>query len=317
MRFFPGLIARNWQLKLSAFAMAVLLWTVPELGEEGRQVMEDVPVRVQLNDPQWAVAQEPIPSTVRVTLKGPTRDLLALGMNRPSIVIPVDRVESPDTAILLRFPWVRIPVGENVVVEELDPSVVNLSFEDIAVGAVSLHPRFQGELPSGLSLARAPEVTPSLTRVSGPRSRVESLDNLTLRPLDLSRVEASGSYTRPVDTVGMSELTFAPQEATIRLLVEETVERTIDTVPLDVPVLPQDPQVLARPPSATVFLTGARSLVEEVDYTVIRVTFSRMAASSLSPGEQVRVTLSVEGVPPLVEARVEPEWVLLRRPTGQ
>lgn len=317
MRFFPGFIVRNWQLKLLAFAMAVLLWTVPELGEEARQVLEDVPVRVQLNDPQWAVASGPLPSTVRVTLTGPTRDLLALGMNRPSIVIPVDRVDSPDTTILLRFPWVRMPVGENLVVEELNPSVVNLSFEDIAVGAVPLLPRFRGELPTGLSLARVPELTPSLTRVSGPRSRVESLESLSLRPLDLSRVEASGSFSRPVDTVGMSGLTFAPQEATVRLFVEEATERTLDSIPLDVPALPQDPQILARPLSATVRLTGARSLVEGVDSIAIRVTFSRAVAFSLSPGEQVRVSLSVEGVPPLVEARVEPEWVLLRRPTVQ
>lgn len=317
MQVFPAVIRRNWQLKLSAIAMAALLWTVPELGKESRQVLEAVPVRVQLNDPQWALVQDPTPATVRVTLTGPTRDLVALGMDRPSIVVPIDRVASPDTTVVLRFPWVRMSVADNVVVEELVPSVVNLTFEAIAVGAVPLVPRFRGALPSGLSLARPPEVTPSLTRVSGPRSRVEGLESLDLQPLDLSRVESSGSYSVGVDTVGMMGLAFAPHRASIRLEVEETLERILDSVPLELPPLPEDPQVLARPPFATVILTGARSLVESVDPGRVRLTFSRSVATSLSPGEQARASLSVEGVGDLIRTRVEPEWVLLRRPAGQ
>ena len=317
MSLFPGLITRNWQLKASAFGLAVLLWTVPELGEESRQVMENVPVRVQLNDPQWALVEAPLPEVVRVTLTGPTRDLLALGLDRPSIVIPVDQVSSPDTAVLLRFPWVRMSVGENVKVEELNPSVVNLSFEAIAVAGVPLVPRFQGELPEDLSLAMTPEVTPALTRVSGPRSRVESLESLDLQPLNLSRVAASGSFSRSVDTVGLGGLTFAPQEALVSMVVEERVQRTVEEVPIQIPSTLGGLQVLTRPASASVVLTGARSLVEGVDTTGIRVSFSRAAAESLSPGEEARVSLSVEGVPNLVQAHMEPEWVLIRRPTGQ
>lgn len=297
--------------------MAVLLWTVPELGEESRQVLEDVPVRVQLNDPQWALVQEPLPATVQVTLTGPTRDLVAVGMDRPSIVIPVDQVLSADTAILLRFPWVRMSVGEGVVVEELNPSVVNLSFEAIAAGAVPLVPRFQGELPEDLALAQAPEITPSLTRVSGPRSRVESLESLDLEPLDLSAVEGSASFTLAVDTVGLGGLTFLPQEAQVRLAVEEKVQRTLEMVTIQVPVLPEEPQLMARPSSVSVRLSGALSLVENLDPAAIQVGFSRAVAASLSPGEEARVSLTVEGVPELVEAQVEPGWALIRRPAGQ
>jgi YbbR domain-containing protein len=314
---FPSIIRRNWQLKLSAFALAVLLWTVPELGKEGRQVFEDVPVRVQLNDPQWAVTQDPIPASVRVTLTGPTRSLVALEMDRPSIVVPVDRVVSQDTTVVLRSPWVRMSVGDNIVVEEINPNFVELSFEAMAVYPVPLAASFQGELPSGLSLAMEPEVTPALTRVSGPRSQVEDLQSLTLQAVDLSQVDESDSFSALVDTVGLSGLTFSPQEATVRLVVEETVQRTLDSIPVDVPLLSPGPQILARPAFATVLLTGARSLVDAVDPDSVRVTFSRSVAASLSPGEQARVSLSVEGLEPLIRPLVVPEWVLLRRPAGQ
>ncbi len=316
MKFLPELLAKNWQLKLSALAMAVLLWTVPEFGEEGSQVLEDVPVRVQLNDPQWALRQEPLPATIRVTLRGPTRDLFALGLDQPSLVIPVNQITSPDTAILLRSPWLRMSAGEEVVVEELNPSVVNLSFEPMAVGVAALEIRLEGALPEGLSLVRPPEVTPALTRVSGPSSRIETLEGLPLLPLDLSRIQASGSYKVSVDTLGLAGLAFSPQEAVVNLSVEETGEREFSSLPLDLPVLSEDPQLVTRPATASVFVRGARSVVEGMDPSAIRIFLARGAAAALSPGEEIRATLTVEGVPEVVEARVDPEWVLLRRPAG-
>lgn len=316
MRIFPGLVTRNWQLKISALGLAVLLWTVPELGKEGSQVLQNIPVRVQLNDPQWALTQEPLPGTIQVTLSGPSRNLFAVGLDRPSVVIPIDQVGSPDTAVLLRSQWVRMAVGEGLVVEDMVPNLVNLSFEPMAVGEVSLRPRLSGTLPQGLSLSRLAVVTPNLARVSGPRSRVESLETLSLSPLDLSQLQGSGDFVLPVDTTGLNGMAFSPQQGTVYVEVEETAERRILNVLLELPLLPEGPQLQARPTAATVIITGARSLVESVDPLLLRLSFSRVAAASLSPGEEERVSITVEGVPTLVEARVEPEWVLLRRPSG-
>lgn len=316
MNFFHGILTKNWQLKLSALGLAVLLWTVPELGQEGSQVLEDIPVRVQLNDPEWALTQEPLPSTVQVTLSGPSRELFALGLDRPSIVIPVDQVSDPDTAILLRNQWVRMPVGEAVVVVEMRPNLVNLSFERMAVFEVALRPRVFGVLPQGLSMTQLPQVEPNIARVSGPRSRVAALETLSLLPVDLTQIRVSGTFTQPVDTAGIDGMAFSPQTAQVHIEVEETVERTIQGISLVLPVLANDPQLQARPDVATLILTGARTLVEGVDPTDLSVTLSRTAAASLSPGEEIRISLSVEGVPSLVQVRLEPEWVLLRRPAG-
>jgi YbbR domain-containing protein len=316
VKIFPGILARNWQLKLSALAMAVLLWTVPELGQEGSQTLEGIPVRVQLNDPEWALLQEPLPATVNLTLSGPSRELFALGLDRPSIVIPVDQVADQDTAILLRSQWVRMPVGEQVVVEEMSPNLVNLSFEPMAVGAVTLRPRLSGVLPRGLSMLSLPQTDPSLARVSGPQSRVEALETLSLLPLDLSRVDGTGEFVMPVDTAGLSGLAFSPQSAAVRIEVEETVQRTVTDLAVILSPLPEGPQLQARPASAALVLMGARSLVEGIDPGQLRITLSSRTATSLSPGEEIRISLSVEGIPDLVDARLEPEWVLLRRPTG-
>ena len=317
MRFFPGIITRNWQLKLSALAMAVLLWTVPEFETQSSQVLENVPVRVQLTDPEWALVREPLPASVQVTLSGSTRALLALRAARPAIMVPVDQVSSPDTAILLLQAWLRTSVGEEVTVEDLVPSSVRLSFEPIEVEAATLLYRFTGSLAPGLSLARAPEVNPGFVRISGPASRLSGLTTLSLMPLDLSGIRSSGTFVLPVDTSGLAGMALSPQRASVEILLEETVARSFPGLPVRLPVLDSEPQLQSRPSAVTLVLSGARSLMEELDPSSLRVVVSRTVATALAPGEEVRATISVEGVPDMIQAALDPEWILLRRPTGQ
>ncbi len=168
MAVLPGVVTRHWQLKLSALAMAVMLWTVPRFEAQSRQRYEGVRVRVDLNDPEWALKGEPIPPTVSVTLSGPARDLIALAVDRPSVVIPVEEVMSSDTTVLLRFPWVRIPEGQRVNVEEVRPGAVELAFERIVDRESVLAVRTAAELPEGLSLAAPLEVSPQRSASRAP-----------------------------------------------------------------------------------------------------------------------------------------------------
>jgi len=314
---YPGILTKNWQLKMSALAMAVLLWTVPRFEAQSSRVFEEIPIRVQLNDPEWVLAGDPSPSTVRATISGPARELFALGVERFPVLVPVDRVSSADTAVLLRFSWLRIPGGEGVVVEDLSPGAVRLSFERIRSAPVALAVRFSGELPEGLSLAAPPDVTPAVVQALGAASRLESLDSLFLRALDLSRVRASGTFIQLVDTAGLRGVIVAPTQAAVRIRVEETAERTLPGVPISLPPLDEDPQLQARPATVTLTLVGARSLVEAVDPSSLRATLSAGRAAALAPGqEESRSYVIVEGVPPLLQAEIDPPWVLLRRPAG-
>ena len=316
MRFFPEVLARNWQLKVSALAMAALLWTVPQLETQGSYVLEDVPVIVQLNDLEWALLEDPLPPTVSVTISGSTRTLMALRADRPSILVPVDVVSSADTVILLLPPWLRTSVGEDISVEGLAPAEVRLAFERMEVKPANLLFQSTGSLPAGLSLARIPEVSPEFVRVRGPASRLGELTVLRLMPLDLSGLRNSGSFDLPVDTTGLAGMALTSQRASVEIVLEETFSRSFLEVPIRLPILDDDPQLQARPSTVTLELSGARSLVEDLDLSEIRITVSQTVGAALVPGEEVRANLSVEGVPEVVQATLNPEWILLRRPTG-
>ena len=323
MSFLPGILTKNWQLKVTAVGMAVLLWTVPRFEGQSSQILEDIPVRVQLSDPNWSMVGDPSPAVVSVTLSGPARDLIALGIDRPPVLVPMDVVLSPDntvllrdTTVLLRLSWFRVSGRDGVVVEDLRPSAVTLSFERIEERRIAFRAPLFGELPPGISLAGPPQITPPEARVFGAASRFERVDSLRLMPMDLSLVEGSGPFLLGVDTTGLQGLDIVPLEASVAIPTEPTAVREFPDQILILPHLDSDPQLQALPVSVTVVLSGPRSLVEGVDPEALTVTIPPLRAS-MAPGQEERVGVVVEGVPELVEYGVTPAWVRLRRPAGQ
>lgn len=316
MSFVPKVLERNWQLKVSALAMAVLLWTVPRFDIQGSRVMEDVPVRIELTDPNWALVGDPSPALVSVTLTGPARELISIGVDRPPVSVPIDEVFSGDTTVLLRPSWFRGSGRDGVVVEDLRPGAVRVRLEQIQRRHIPFSAPFFGDLPQGLSLAAQPQITPSEAVIFGAASRFEGLDSLPLIPLDLARVEGEGPFVLQVDTTGLRDLNIAPMEASVTVPTEATAAREFSDLTIRLPILDTDPQLQARPASVTVVLLGARSLVEMVDLSDITVRIPT-ARTSLAPGQEVQVVPVVEGVPDLVEYRLTPEWVRLQRPVGR
>ena len=149
-----GLFLQNWTLKLAAFGVALLLWVAVRAEVPNRQEMPGIPVSVVVSDPGWELVEEPNPATVTVRFGGPSRELLRMALDRPSLVVPLDGVLSGDTVVLLRNAWVGVQQWPGVIAEDIQPSSVRISLE--TVESVDLPPalRFQGELPDHLALPR-------------------------------------------------------------------------------------------------------------------------------------------------------------------
>jgi hypothetical protein len=310
---FPRIFTKNWQLKLLALAVAVLLWTVPRFEAQETQTLEDIPIEVNLTDQDWALVGQS-DSMGSVTVSGPTRDLIALGLDRPPVLIPVVEVDTTDTMVYLSEAWFRAP--DRVVVENLRPQAVMLTFERIEDRYVALSAPLFGDLPDSISLAGPPEIIPATALVIGTLSRLEGLDSLRLVPINLATVTGPDTIVQPVDTAAYGGLQPLTEEAAVVLPIETTEELEFPDLPLIPPTMASDPQLQVRPAVVTVVVSGAGSILESLDPTTLRVGIPATAAT-LSPGEEERVLPFVDGIPPLLRYRVVPESVLLRRPVGQ
>lgn len=318
MTSLSGLFSRNWFLKLSAFVVALLLWIAVRAEAPSRQEFLGIPVEVELADPEWVVVGEPTPATVSLLMSGPSSELLAITVDRPTLVIPIDQVSAPDTTVPLRSAWVRFGERPGVVIEGIEPSSVALSLEPVQGVILPVAPRVRGELPPGWALAGIPQLFPEGVRVSGPESRLSELDSARLVPFDLASVTAPGRISVPVDTASLEGLLVRPPAVDLELRLEEPVERVMSGIPIVLPPGmadggdPPAPRLELRPRTASVIVRGARSLVDRTDPTRFEIVVRIEPGELPLPGAEAEFPVAVEGLPPLVGGEAQQAVVTVR-----
>lgn len=309
MELLPGFLARNWQLKLAAFAIAMLLWVVVRLDSANRQ---SIPARVLIEntDPDWALVGEPLPGVVEVIFGGPAGAILRVAVAGTSVRVPIDEVAVPDTSIGLRSEWVSVDGVSGLVVQDIRPASVRLHFEPIETEEKPLAIRTRNTLPHSLAFTQPLSVMPTTVRLRGPESRVAGIDTIYVEPLDLEEVRESGTFVLPVSKSALSDMIVSVDSATLRVQVEPSEERSVT-----LPVSLSDPSIEVSPDSVDVRLFGARSRVDAMQEHNLRAVVRGEDLADLEPGEERTVQIRLEGVPNLVQAVPSESSVVVRRST--
>lgn len=312
MALLPRVVVHNWRLKLAALGLSVFLWALVQTEPRNAESFS-VPVLVEVADTSWTIVGTPEPASVELRLTGPTREIIRLAREGTLIRVPVPDVGSPDSAITLRREWVALDEGTGLSVESLIPNTVRVSFEPAVSRTLPVAMRVQGELPEHLALASPIGLNPPVIRVRGPVSRVEGLDSLRLRPLELPSVDESGIYEVPVDTTGLGAARLSESVARLGVRVEDQVERVLTDLPVQVAIPEDGTDLVAEPSTVEVRLRGAQTLVTAVDPRSLSVVVDADLVEGMVPGEERRVPLRLEGAPGLVEATLLTQTVAVRR----
>lgn len=307
MDLVPGILTHNWQLKLAAFAIAVLLWVVVRVDSANQQ---SIPAAIQIEntDPDWALVGEPLPGTVQVLFGGPAGEILRVALEGTSIRVPIEEVVSADTSIGLRSEWVSVADLQGLVVQNIQPASVRLHFEPMETADRPLAVRTRGGLDGSLALTQPLVVQPLTVRLRGPESRVTGIDTVYLDELDLSDVRGSGTWVMPVSRAALSDLMISPDSATVRVEVEESLERFVT-----LPIAADDGSIELSADTVQVRLFGARSRVEGLDPGTMRAVVRSEDLAGMEPGEERRVMVRLEGLPQLIRAVPAADSVVARR----
>jgi hypothetical protein len=310
--FLSRVVVHNWKLKLSALGLSVFLWALVQTEPRNAETFS-IPVTVEVSDTAWAASGSPDPAAVELRLSGPAREIIRLARQGTRIRVPIRSVGSSDTVITLRRDWVALGDGTRLSVESLSPSTVQIAFEPAVSRAVPVAIRTTGELPARLALATPVGVNIAVVRLRGPASRVEGLDSVRLRPLDLSKVTASGVFEVAVDTAGLGGVRVTPLSATLGLRVEDEVERSLTGIPVIAQSEGSQAEIVVSPLTVDITLRGARTLVTAVDPMDLRAWVAPEFVRGMAPGEERRVPVRVDGVPDLVIYQLANDLVTVRR----
>ncbi len=332
---FAGIVTRNWRLKVSAFALAVLLWGTMRLTDDqiSRLEIPAVQVRVDQTDPGWLLRGAPSPATVEMTVSGPMGDLLRAAMAEPVIVIPVDSVPDGDLIFELADDWVRNLDRGSVTIEDFVPSSVRLLLERYRVDEIPVSMRLAGRLADSLALLAEPRANLLFAQVRGPESEIDALETIFLRSFDLGAVTGPGRFEVEVDTTRLGGLLVTPTVATIIVEAAPREERNFGPLAVRFPQgaspggesegqfageFAEGEELVLEPDSVAVTLSGAAALLDEVDPAALwlgvvadlEAVYRRLAESE--EGE-ARVAVELSGVPRFVIGTAESDSVTVRR----
>ncbi|MBT8403905.1 MAG: hypothetical protein KJP18_08615, partial [Gemmatimonadetes bacterium] len=312
----PEAVTRNWTLKLSAFAMAVFLWAVVRAEPPDREVLTEVPVIVQISPLEWRPAQSPEPATVQVRFAGPARQILDLDRRSATVRVPLEQIGSSDTTVELRRDWVVVDGGSGLVVEDILPASVRILLERTVLEARPVVMPTVGDPPPGFSLAGPLSASPSVVRVRGPAGRLAEVDSVRTLPVDLEGLTGVARIRVGLDTTGLGDLTFTPMEVEVAVRAEESAERLLPPVAVQIEG-PASAGLEIEPDAIAVSVRGPSQRVAEADLSELRLRVSDEDLLDIAPGESRRVPVVADGVSDAF-LRVLPAFdsVTVRRPPG-
>ncbi len=162
-----------------AILIAVILW-VQVHGEGEGSLSMDVALQVQ-GLPENMVIVNNLPNQVRLTVKGLQARLKVLQAG--DIFVPLNARDLSNPGVIkrpLNPEDIRLPAG--LVVESIQPDLIQLQVDRIVTRTVAVHPQF--DLPQGWRV-EAVSVEPVLARLQGPEVWLEALNTVETVPLRL------------------------------------------------------------------------------------------------------------------------------------
>ena len=310
MPAFLSLATRNWQLKLLAVALAVLLWVVVS-AEQVSTTWIDIPLQVQETDPDFQLIPSSVPARVRVRFAGPGREFIDLAVRQPSLVLRIAEVQDTEQAFELVPSMVRLPDGLEVSAYDVDPAFARLRFRELARSELPVGVSIDTSRSTGWTLVGPLRITPPRVEVSGPVERVPGLRSVATVTMPIPAREGAFEEEVALDLEALRGLEISTRTVRVSGRSERVVMRRIPAVPISF-----GGGLRLAPEAVEVQLRGARSAVEAVAAETFRVVLAIDSIPVQVPPGGLAVPLRVEGLDGRIRASTAPATVHLL-PAGE
>lgn len=292
-------IAANWPIKVTALALATVLWAAVAAEEPTTQL---IPVSINVTTPANRTLTQQLPP-VQAVYEGSARELIKLYTSPPLI-----RIVVPDTLTESFFTFnlspqdVILASEADVALRDVIPNRLTIVLDDEAQRRVPVIPRVSLQTDSGFVVTGPVVAVPESVVVIGPEAQVLRIGRVYTDSLALNRVRESVTRTIPIDTSAFGVVRLSQHEVEVQASVEAVAQRTF----VGVPVVIASGVWQSIPTTVELHVTGPAALVR----SLTRDRFVVTADSSTSEGEMVPVHV----VPPEgVTATVSPDSVQARR----
>ena len=267
-------ILSNVPLKILSIVIAAFIWYFVQ-GEEILEINRRLDVTFEV--PPGLAIREGNTVYRDVTLRGP-RIALSDFSNKPiqaTIRLPVGK----KGAQRYRLDKEMIPRWDNQIKVTVHDPFVNLFVDDRASKSVPVKVSTIGSPAKGMSIQEL-KADPSEVTITGLKSDIQKIQDISTEILDIDRVAESKSYPVPLSVSGLPPFELSADQVVVRLtLAEGTSSRLVAGVVVD--VFGTDYVASVHPKSVNVLVQGSS---EEIARISSKDVLAFVDARDLSPG---------------------------------
>jgi len=251
-------VTQNLTLKLFSLVVAILLFLFVSI-ESATPV--DVDFRLEYHLPDDMLMVGDAPAVVHTTLRGPWAAFRSYDITELKPVV-IDLQDAGPGSLRRAIDTSEVTPPGGMTVVAVRPAELDLTLDRRIERQVVVQPDIVGQPELGYELGTV-EVNPARVRVSGPTKRMETLDAIATREVDVGGKR--DEFTVEVELKPpLAPLRIKDKRVTVTVrFVEELVTRSFEDLPVRIDNAPNGTEVV--PNRVTVKLKGPRNLVEAID----------------------------------------------------
>lgn len=245
-----------------------------------------------------------VPTEVAVTLRGSRTQLDNIRGDELGTV-QIDLQSAISERVEIRADMINVPAG--LKIEQIYPSSIDLTWEDIVERRLPVQVSRTGEAAQGFSVRGTPIVEPAEVTVRGPRSQVETMTFARADAFDVNGL-TEGTYKRPLGLDRPPEYcsfdrrsVMATLEIVQRLVTKEFSGLRVEVVGM--------PKAVTVPSTVTLKVEGP---TEEVEGIVQESILARVEPKDLDTSQPGSAMLDVLIEVPRVKFSLMPRQVLVK-----
>ena len=170
-----SLNGRLWGLRILALTMATMLWFFGTLETREQESEKVVEASVTYSTPRGLILLDPV-QRVKVRLRGRTSKVRSLNPLAVDVLVSLGEGRSGQVDVTLGAENVIVP--EDIEVVSIEPNQLELRLDREVTQTLPVKFKLMGEPAAGARVQEV-EVSPDRVQVSGPESRLRSIQWLT------------------------------------------------------------------------------------------------------------------------------------------
>ncbi len=259
-------LVHNWGIKIVSLFLAVGLWYYA-VNEENIEVTRAVPLEIKVKNAQLTVLKS-MTRPLQVTFLAPRALLSEITSEEIRAVHEIGHEVKTAGDYSFRLEASEIQLhSPQIRVAKIEPSVIQLTLDEMIAKKLKITPRFVGEPAFGYKVSTEEiQLDPNALLFEGPRGQLEKLEAVDTEKIDL--VGRLRSFRRKVQLMvpaGLKPLSDTLVDVYVPIR-EEFDEKTLENIPVRAMTSSDANQkVKVEPSQVTLVLKGSKRQLEKMD----------------------------------------------------